>query len=79
MNLIEKNKTSLVILVWDEIEAIQKIWNKIPFNLFDEVFFMDPGSTDGTIEFVKSKNFPIYIQKKPKSDKFWDTQEKFWE
>ena len=21
----------------------------------------------------------IYIQKKPKSEKFWDTQEKFWE
>ncbi len=57
-------KVSLIVLVWNEIEALPKIWDSIPFGLADEVFFMDPGSNDGTVEFIKNKGFPVYIQKK---------------
>jgi glycosyltransferase involved in cell wall biosynthesis len=57
-------KISLVVLVWDEIEALQNIWESIPFSLFDEVVFIDPGSTDGTIEFINGKGYSVHIQKK---------------
>lgn len=53
----------LVVLTWNEIEATKILFNKIPKN-FDEVFVIDPGSTDGTIEFFKEKNIPVYIQEK---------------
>lgn len=60
----ENKKFSLLILVWDEIEALQNIWSSIPFSLADEILFIDPGSTDGTIEFIESKGYQVLIQKK---------------
>jgi glycosyltransferase involved in cell wall biosynthesis len=53
----------LTILTWNEIEAAKSLFNKIPRD-FDEVFVIDPGSTDGTIEFFKERNIPVYIQEK---------------
>ena len=53
----------LTILTWNEIEAVKALFDKIPMD-FDEVFVIDPGSTDGTIEFFKEKNIPVYIQEK---------------
>lgn len=50
------------MLVWDEIEALPIIWDRIPFDKVDEVIFVDPGSTDGTVEFVRSKGFPVHHQ-----------------
>jgi len=59
----DKMGTALVILVWNEREAIQQLWHRIPFDDVDEVLVIDPGSTDGTIEFLTSKGVKIYIQK----------------
>ncbi|MBP7793264.1 MAG: glycosyltransferase [Candidatus Goldbacteria bacterium] len=53
----------LALLTWNEIEAVKVLFDKIPKD-FDEVFVIDPGSTDGTIEFFKEKNIPVYIQEK---------------
>lgn len=53
----------LAILTWNEIEAAKALFDKVPID-FDEVFVIDPGSTDGTIEFFKEKNIPVYIQEK---------------
>jgi len=53
----------LTILTWNEIEAAKSLFDKIPRD-FDEVFVIDPGSTDGTIEFFKERNIPVYIQEK---------------
>lgn len=58
-----KNSTSLIILVWNEYEALKKIWSQIPFDSVDEVIFIDPGSTDGTVEFIKKNNHRLIIQK----------------
>lgn len=55
---------AFVLLVWNEKEALQQLWSRIPFNDFDEVLVVDAGSTDGTIEFLKSKDANIYFQKK---------------
>lgn len=54
---------ALVILVWNEREAFEKLWDSIPFDAVDELLVVDPGSTDGTLEFVRSKGANIYIQK----------------
>ena len=54
---------ALVILVWNERKALEKLWDSIPFDAVDELLVVDPGSTDGTLEFVRSKGAKIYIQK----------------
>ncbi len=58
----KKIRNSLVILVWDEIEAIKALYPQIPFDCADEVLFVDGGSTDGTIDFLKSQHQNVYVQ-----------------
>lgn len=53
----------LAILTWNEIEAVKALFDKVPLD-FDEIFVIDPGSSDGTIEFFKSRNIPVYLQEK---------------
>jgi len=57
-------KATLVILTFNEIGGIKEIYNKIPFDKFDEVFAVDPGSTDGTLDFYKEKNIRVLLQEK---------------
>ena len=61
--MVKKMKNTLVLLSYDEIEAIKLLHDKIPFKVADEVFAIDPGSTDGTLEFYKKKGIKCYIQK----------------
>lgn len=60
----DKMGTALIILIWNEREALQQLWHRIPFDAVDEVLVVDAGSTDGTIGFLKSKGANIYFQKK---------------
>lgn len=62
---MKKIKSSLIILTLNEIEAIKKIFSKIPFKIFDECFVVDGGSTDGTIEYFKKRKIKVYLQDKP--------------
>ena len=57
-------KATLVILTRNEIVGIKTLYNKIPFDKFDEVFAVDPGSTDGTLEFFKEKGVKVVLQEK---------------
>lgn len=56
-------KTTLVTLTLNEIEGIKALFDKIPFKDFDEVLALDGGSTDGTVEFFKSKGITVVPQK----------------
>ena len=55
-------KRTLVILTYNEIEATPKVWATIPLNVAGEVFCVDGGSTDGTVEFMRSKGIRVVPQ-----------------
>lgn len=57
-------KATLVLLTRNEIEGITALYDKIPFDQFDESFAVDPGSTDGTLEFFKEKGVRVVMQEK---------------
>jgi len=61
---MNKIKGTLVILTWNEIEGLKKIFPLIPLNKFDEVFAVDAGSTDGTLEFYKENKVKVLLQQK---------------
>ena len=55
-------KIGLVLLTLNEIDGLNEIWNKIPKEEFDEIFAVDGGSKDGTIEFFNDNKIPIVGQ-----------------
>jgi glycosyltransferase involved in cell wall biosynthesis len=55
--------TTLCILTLNEIEAMKYLIKSIPLKEAEEVFVIDGGSTDGTIEFLRSQGLSVYIQK----------------
>ena len=55
-------KRTLVLLTFNEIEALPKIWDQIPLKAADEVLAVDGGSKDGTIDFFKSKGVRVAVQ-----------------
>lgn len=54
---------SLVLLSFNEIEAAPKVFESIPLSAAQEVFAVDGGSKDGTIEFLKSKGVRVLVQR----------------
>jgi len=63
VSLIKKIKNTLVLLSYNEIDALKLLHDWIPFDSADEVFAIDPGSTDGTLEFYKKKGIKYHLQK----------------
>ena len=57
-----RDKRLLVILTFNEIEALPKIFDRIPLTAADETIAVDGGSTDGTVEFLKSKGVKVLFQ-----------------
>jgi glycosyltransferase involved in cell wall biosynthesis len=55
-------KLSLVITTLNEIEGLRILFDKIPYDSVDEIIAVDGGSTDGTVEFLKERNIPTYVQ-----------------
>jgi len=57
-----KLKSALVLLTFNEIEALPKLFDKIPLSAADEVFAVDGGSKDGTVEYLQSKGVRVLGQ-----------------
>lgn len=53
---------SLCLLTWNEIYGCQKVVPALPTEIFSEVFALDGGSTDGTVEYLESVSFPVIPQ-----------------
>jgi glycosyltransferase involved in cell wall biosynthesis len=58
-------RISLCLLTWNEIEGCKHDVPRLPINEFDEVFAVDGGSTDGTIEYLQSCGITVHRQPKP--------------
>lgn len=57
-------KISLCLIVWNELQGCQADVPKLLRDEFDEVFAVDGGSTDGTVEYLESQGIPVYRQPK---------------
>ena len=57
-------KKTLVILTFNEIAGLRAVWDRIPPGAADEVLAIDPGSTDGTLDFFREKGVRVIIQEK---------------
>jgi glycosyltransferase involved in cell wall biosynthesis len=55
-------RKTLVILTFNEIEGLRALWPRIPLDAADEVFAIDPGSTDGTLAFFAEKGIRVLHQ-----------------
>jgi glycosyltransferase involved in cell wall biosynthesis len=53
---------SLCLLVWNEVEGCRIDVPRLPLQEFDEVFAVDGGSTDGTVEYLESQGITVYKQ-----------------
>ena len=56
-------RISLCLLTWNEIEGSKIDVPKIPKDLFFEIFAIDGGSSDGTVQFLESAGIHVIPQK----------------
>lgn len=51
-------------MVWNEVEGCKIDVPNLPRHDFEEVYAIDGGSTDGTVEYLQSQDIPVYRQPK---------------
>lgn len=59
---MRKLTKSLVLIVWNELAGCQADISLLPTASFDEVYAIDGGSTDGTVEYLRSQGIQVYRQ-----------------
>jgi glycosyltransferase involved in cell wall biosynthesis len=57
-------KISLCLIVWNELHGCQIDVPKIPRDAFGEIFAVDGGSSDGTVEYLESQGIKVFKQPK---------------
>ena len=57
-------KISLCLLVWNELEGCRLDVPLLPREAFAEIYAVDGGSTDGTVEYLESRGIPVFRQPK---------------
>lgn len=55
-------RLSLCLLTWNEIEGCKHDVPHLPVDLFNEVYAIDGGSHDGTVEFLKARGIAVHQQ-----------------
>jgi len=58
-------KIALCLLVFNEAEGCKIDVPRLPRDEFEEIFAVDGGSTDGTVEYLENEGIPVYRQPKP--------------
>jgi glycosyltransferase involved in cell wall biosynthesis len=57
-----ENKTTLCLIVWNEVEGCRLDVPRMPCGEFGEIIAIDGGSTDGTVEYLESQGITVYRQ-----------------
>ena len=57
-------KISLCLIVWNELQGCMLDVPKLPRDAFDEIYAVDGGSTDGTVEYLQSQGITVHRQPK---------------
>jgi glycosyltransferase involved in cell wall biosynthesis len=57
-------KRTLILLTFNEIEALPKIFDRIPLGSADEAFAVDGGSKDGTADYLRSRGLRVVVQRR---------------
>ena len=57
-------RISLCLMTWNELEGCKLDVPKLPRSAFDEVYAVDGGSTDGTVEYLTAQGIPVHTQPK---------------
>ena len=63
--MTNKPTIGLCLLVWNELKGCQEDVPNLPQDCFDEIFALDGGSTDGTIEYLNSQGINVVPQPEP--------------
>jgi len=57
-------KITLCLLVYNERAGCEADVPKLPSHFFDDIYAVDGGSTDGTVEYLQSQGIPVFKQPK---------------
>ncbi len=60
---MRKLTKSLVLIVWNEINGCKADIPLLPRDIFDEIYAIDGGSTDGTTEYLEAQGIPVHKQR----------------
>jgi glycosyltransferase involved in cell wall biosynthesis len=55
-------RLSLCLLTWNELKGCQQDVPNLPLHAYEEVYAVDGGSTDGTIEYLESMGIAVHRQ-----------------
>lgn len=58
-------RVTLCLLTWNELDGCRHDVPNLPLDSFDDVYAIDGGSTDGTIEYLTEQGIPVYPQDQP--------------
>jgi glycosyltransferase involved in cell wall biosynthesis len=58
-------RLTLCLLTWNELAGCEHDVPRLPLDQFDEVFAIDGGSTDGTIEYLHARGITVHPQDRP--------------
>jgi len=56
------SKISLCLVTWNEIHGCEQVVPNLPQGLFAEIFALDGGSTDGTVEYLTAAGITVVPQ-----------------
>jgi len=57
-------KISLCLMVWNELEGCRIDVPRLPRDAFDEIYAVDGGSSDGTVEYLRDQGIAVHRQPK---------------
>jgi glycosyltransferase involved in cell wall biosynthesis len=58
-------RVSLCLIVWNELEGCRQQVPRLPRDAFDEIYAVDGGSNDGTVEYLTSQGITVHRQPRP--------------